>query len=96
MMLITQCAYSPHFGHEKPLGQRAAISACAQAASVPKPRRNSGKDMPCWNWILFIAMAALRSGMLPAYGACSSAREPGLRSLLIRTELAVERLKTRA
>jgi len=54
--------------HSKPLGQRAAITACAQAACVPKLRRNSGKDMPCWNWILFIAMAKLRRGMLPAYG----------------------------
>src|SRR5471032_3368864 len=84
LTLITQCASSPHLGQSKPLGQRAAITACAQAASVPKPRRNSDKDMPCWHWIRFIAMAKLRRGMLPAYGAGSSAREPGLRSSLIR------------
>ena len=83
--LITQCASSPHLGHSKPLGHRAAITACAQAASVPKLRMNSGTDMPCWNWILFIAMAKLRRGMLPAYGAGSSAREPGLGSSLIRS-----------
>lgn len=37
----------------KPPGQQAAINAAAQCASVPKQRRNSGNDMPGWNWIRF-------------------------------------------
>ena len=41
----------PQRRQTKPLGQRERSTASQHADSVPKDCRNSGNDMPCWNWI---------------------------------------------
>jgi hypothetical protein len=67
----------------KPCGQRERLSACAHCASVPKYLRNSGIDMPYWNWIWWLGIRALRhqeSSDDGLSGALDESAEAGLQS----------------
>jgi hypothetical protein len=52
------------------------LSASAHCASVPKWLRNSGIDMPCWNWIWWLDIRALHQQENSGYGLSSSLDKP--------------------
>jgi len=43
---------------------------------VPKWLRNSGIDMPCWNWIWWLDIEALHQQESSDYGLSGSLDEP--------------------
>ena len=60
----------------KPQRPRERLSASAHCASVPKWLRNSGIDMPCWNWIWWRDIRALHQQESSDYGLSGSLDEP--------------------
>ncbi len=63
----TQFAAELHRGHRKPCGQRACRTALAHCALVPTLARNSGIDMPIWNWMWFVVMGRSVNRCCTAY-----------------------------
>jgi hypothetical protein len=82
-------------GQRNPFGQRVRSGTAAHCAAVPKCWQCSNNDIPCWNWIRFVAMSGSVGWWTCEQSAPTggSPRDPGGR--IVRIGSALARLPSR-